>query len=118
MSKLIEHAAYLEQDPNDIDSVFIVLKVGAKKSAIEAGAIEIAAKNKGWREMIEVLPDPLQEEQQIVNIPNPISAPESLRLWLVLESLKSIEAGLKQEFMAQAIETANSQLQTTLQGIL
>jgi hypothetical protein len=105
MSKLIEHAAYLEQDPNDQDSVFVVLKVGVKKAAIEAGAIEIAAKAKGWQETVDELP-------------NPITAPEGIRLWLVQDSVSSLSSALKQSCLAPAIESANAQYETLIATML
>ena len=116
MSKLIEHSAYLEQDANDANSVFVVLKVGVKKVAVEANAIEIAAKAKGWQQYI--YEEPIDPEEELIELPNPITAPEFLRLWLVSEAVKSIEAGLRQQLMASAIEEVNTELQTTLGSIL
>lgn len=107
MSKLIEHTAYLEQDPNDIDSVYVVLKVGVTKTAIEANAIEIAAQAKGWQ--------PLVGENQD---PNPVSAPEHLRLWLVGDSVASISSAIKQACLAPAIEAATSQFEYILASML
>jgi len=89
MSKLLEHAAYLEQDPNDQDSVFVVLKVGVTKAAIEAGAIEIAAQAKNWQ-----------------GVGSPA---EHLRLWLVQDSVASLSKAIKEMCLGPAIEAATNQ---------
>jgi hypothetical protein len=73
------------------------------KAAIEAGAIEIAAQAKGWQ--------PLVGENQE---PNPISAPEGIRLWLVKDSVNSLSKALKEACLAPAIEAAEAQYQQIL----
>lgn len=48
MSKIIEHAAYIEEDPNSAEDCFVVFRVGVPKALIEMGMAEECAKAKGW----------------------------------------------------------------------
>jgi len=50
MSKLVEHASYIEEDPNDIEGCFFVIRVGVKKLFVEGGYIEKLAIYRGWDE--------------------------------------------------------------------
>ncbi len=98
MSKLVEHAAYIEQDPNDTDSIYFVLKVGMTKAAVEAGGIETAASAKGWDETG--------------------SPCEHLRLWLVGESLKAVQEAVTRQVRAAKIEEGNAIIEATLAALM
>lgn len=47
-TKLKEHAAWLEQDPDDAEGVVFRPKIRMKKSQVEAGLIEMAALGADW----------------------------------------------------------------------
>ncbi len=48
MSKLVEHAAYIEEDPNDPADCFAVFRVGIPKALVEMGFFEASAAAKKW----------------------------------------------------------------------
>ena len=98
MSKLVEHAAYLEQDPNDANSVFVVLKVGLTKAAVEAGGIEIAAAAEGW-----------------VGNGSPC---EHLRLWLVGRAVNNVVKQVQLGYVAPKIEEGHAMAKLALQALL
>lgn len=98
MSKLIEHAAYLEQDPLDIDSVYVVLKVGLSKAAVESGAIEIASKAEGWNETG--------------------SPCEHLRQWLVGRAVGNVVKQVQLSYVAPKIEEGHAMAKMALQALL
>ena len=48
MSKLVEHAAYLVQDPEDENLVIFNIPIRINKATVEMGAIEMVAAVDGW----------------------------------------------------------------------